>query len=89
MKSGRAARDPRDKTGQTRMLAQGVDCVIGPGKFGFGQGRVDLAMTDLMQQHSRPALAATQPGDKVVQTLTDIRRDRTTAERTDRHIAHG
>ena len=37
---------------------------------------MDLAVTDVMQQHRGPALAAAQLRDKVVAALRNIRRDR-------------
>lgn len=71
------------------MLAQRLDCVIGAGKFGFGQRGVDFTMANLMQQNGRPAFSAPELRDKVVQALGHVRRDRATAEWTVGCFAHG
>ena len=54
--------------------------MIVAGQFGFTQGGVDLVVTDLVQKHGGPALAASEFGDKVVLALADIPGDRAAAE---------
>ena len=71
------------------MLAQRFGCVIVPGKLGFGQGRMDLVVTNLMEKNRRSTLAAPKFRDEVVKALRDVRRDRTATERANRCITHG
>lgn len=54
------------------MGAQGGGGVVLSGQFRFGQGRVDLAVANVVHQDSRAALAALQFGDQVMQALRDI-----------------
>ncbi len=65
------------------MRAQRFGRVIVARKFGFGQGRVDFVVADLMHTHDRPALAALQLGRQVVQALPGVRRDWAQADRAD------
>ena len=71
------------------MLAQRFDCVIVPGKLGFGQGRMDLVVTNLMEKHRRSTFPAPKFRDEMVEALRDVRRNRTVTERTNGRIAHG
>jgi hypothetical protein len=70
------------------MGAQGLDGVVAARKLGLGHGGVDLVVADLVQQNRRPALAAAQAGDQVVQALLGVRRDGPVAEGTDGIVAH-
>ena len=63
------------------MLAQGSDCVIIAGKFGLSQCGMDFIVTDLVQEHRRPAFAAPEFWHEVMLALADIGRDGTAAER--------
>lgn len=54
------------------------------GKFGFGQGRVDLGMADRVQHYRLAALATLQAWHKVMPALRDIGRNRAPAQRADR-----
>ena len=65
------------------MAAQRLYRVIIARQFSLGQAGVDLVVTDLMQPHHRPALAALEPWHKVMQALLRLRRDRSATERTD------
>lgn len=42
------------------MRAQRFDSIVGARELGLGQCRVDLAVTDVMQQHHWTAFTATQ-----------------------------
>lgn len=48
-------------------------------KLGFGQGRVDLVVADLVEKDGRSALAAPKAGDEVMQALVDVGRNRAKA----------
>jgi len=80
--------DPADEGGETRVLAQGLDRVVGAGEVGLREGRVDFIMTDLVQKNHGPGLAAAEPGDKVVAALRDLGRDRAAAEGAERIVHH-
>lgn len=70
------------------MRLQGLDHVVGPCQFSLRQSCEDLVVTNLVQKYGRPALAAAQFRDEVVQALPRFGRNRAKAEGTDR-IAHG
>lgn len=78
-KPRRAFPDPGKKPRQPGMRAQGCDRVILPCKVRFAQGRVDLAVADMVQQNRRSALAPFQFGHEVMNALFDVRRDGPTA----------
>ena len=61
-KSGGALGHPGEESREPRMGAQRLDRVVAAGQFRLGQGRVDLVVADLVQQHGRPALAAPELG---------------------------
>ena len=88
MKTGWALRDPADEFCQPRMGAQRVDGVVVPGKLGLGERGVDFVVADLVEKDCRPALAATEFRDKVVEALARIGRNGALAERAD-GIVHG
>lgn len=69
------------------MGTQGGDGVVIARQVGFRQGRVDLAVTDLVQEHRLAALAAAQARDEMMPRLRHIRRDRAVTERAGR-ISH-
>ena len=81
MKSRRALRHPGDEFRQTRMRAQRLDSGITARQFTFRQRRVDLVVANLVQAHHRASLASLQLGDKVMQALAHLRRDRALAKR--------
>lgn len=56
-------------------------------QFGLAQRRVDLIVTDLMDQNGFTTFTASQPRDQVMATLSRLRRDRAQTERTNR-ICH-
>ncbi|GAW36951.1 hypothetical protein RA2_04026 [Roseovarius sp. A-2] len=56
------------------MRAQRLNCIELSRQFRFLQRRVYLVVTDLVQAHDRPALAALQLGHKVMQALPGIGR---------------
>lgn len=58
------------------------------GQLSFGQGRVDFIVTNLMQQHDRPALAALELGDQMMQALPRICGNLPAAQRANRHRKH-
>lgn len=91
VKARRAAGHPADEAGQTRMGAQAFGCVVVARQFGFCQRGVDFAVTDMVQQNNRAALAAFEFGDQVMQRLRHIRRDRAQAKRADGYVCafHG
>jgi len=64
--------------------------VIVPRKLGFGQGRVDLVMANLMQAHDRATFAAFELGHKMVKALTGLGRNGPPAQGTNRvlRVAH-
>ena len=82
--AGRAFPDPGDETGKTGMAVQRFDGGIVAGEFGLGQACVDFAVADVVEQYGRPALAAFEFRDEVVQALRDIRRYGALAEGADR-----
>lgn len=88
MKRGRAFRDPQDEFRKPWVGAQRFNGVIVPGKLGFRQRGMDLVVADLVQEHGRPAFAAAEFRDKVVQALSRLGRDGPVAERAD-GIVHG
>lgn len=71
------------------MGAQRGNRVIVSRQFGLGQGGVNLAVADVMQQNGRPALAAFEFRDQMMQALGNARRDRAQAERADRSRSVG
>ena len=66
------------------MPTQRLDRIELPRQFHFRQRRVDLVVTDLVQPHDRPALAALQLGHKVMQALPGTGRNGPQAERANR-----
>ena len=66
------------------MAAQGFYRVIAAGKLGFGQGGVNFIVTDLVQEHGWPALAALEAGDKVVVALACFGRNRAVTQGANR-----
>ena len=88
MKAGWALADPSQKRRKPRMVAQGRDGVEAARQFGFGQGGMDFIMTDLMQQHDRPALAAAQLRRQVMQALLGILRNGAIAKWADGCVIH-
>src|SRR6056297_2377190 len=70
------------------MRSQGLDTGIVARQFRLAQRGVDLVVANLMKQHHRPALAAFQPGDQVMQALARLRRDRPAAKRAYRVLIH-
>ena len=65
------------------MRPERLGCVVGPRQFRLAQCGMNLAVADVMQQDNRPALAAFQLGDQVMQALRYIRRDRAVAKGAD------
>ena len=66
------------------MAPQRLDGVEGPRELRLAQGGVDFFVANVMQQHDRPAFAAFQFWNQVVQALRHIFWDLATAERADR-----
>jgi NADPH-dependent 2,4-dienoyl-CoA reductase/sulfur reductase-like enzyme len=62
------------------MGAQRLDGVVAARKLRLGHRGVDLVVADLVHENRRPALAAAQAGDQVVQALLGVRRDGPVAE---------
>jgi hypothetical protein len=83
-----AFRDPCDERGKARMGAQRLDGVVVARKLRLGHGGVDLVVADLVHENGRPALAAAQARDQVVQALLGVRRDGPVAEGADGVVAH-
>lgn len=72
------------------MGAQPVDGVEGPRQLCLGQRRVDLFVTNMVQQHCRAAAPALQLGYKVVLALRHVYGDRPVAQRAKgRIVLHG
>jgi len=71
------------------MGAQRLDGGEGPGEFGLGEGRVDLLVADMVQEHRRPALATAQFRRQVMQALRDAGRNGPSAEGAEGVIGHG
>ena len=88
MEIRRAFGDPGDEAGEPRMGAEGLHGVVGPGEFGLRHRGVDLVVADLVHEDGRPALAAAQARDEVVQALPCVRRDGPLAEGADGVVAH-
>ena len=59
------------------------------GKFGFGEGRMDFVVTDLMQKNGLPAFAAAQLWNEVVEALFGMGRDWPLAQGADRDFHRG
>lgn len=89
MKRGGTLADPRDEFFQPRVTAQRINRVIGPRKFGFRQGRVDLVMANLVQQNRLTPFAPAQFGDQVVLALFRLGRDRALAQGANRIVHRG
>lgn len=89
MEIRRAFGDPRHEAFDPGMGTQGLDRIVASGKLRLGKGRVNLVMADLMQQDRRPALAAAQAGDQVMQALLGAGRNGPVAERADGGVVHG
>lgn len=70
------------------MGAQRFDGVVIAGQLRFGQGGMDFIVTNLMQQHDRPALTPTQFRRQVMQALLGILRDRAIAQRANGSVIH-
>ena len=70
------------------MISQRVDRGILPRQFGLSECRMDLVVTDLVQQDDRTAFPAAQLWNQVVQALLRIGWYRATAERADRQVFH-
>lgn len=66
------------------MRPQRLDRAVLPRQFRLRQRRMYLVVTDLVQAHDRPALAALQLGHKVMQALPGTGRNRPQAERANR-----
>ena len=62
---------------------EGLYRIVCPGEFGFREGLVDRAVTDLVQADRRPFRAAFQLRDEVVDALPRMGRDRPPAQRAD------
>ncbi len=88
VKIRRPFRNPRDEFREAWVRAECVDCGIVAREFALGQCRVDFVVTDLVEKHSRPALAAPELRHEVVQALLGVRRDGAFAQWAD-GVAHG
>ena len=88
MKSGRAFGDPANELGQSGMRAQGLDCRIVARQFSLGQGCVNFIVANLMQPNDRPAFAAFECRDQLMQGLRRVWRYGPAAERADRVVHH-
>ena len=82
MEIGRSPGHPGDEPRQPWMRAQRLHGAIRARQLRLGQRRMDLVVANLVKPHHRPALAPLQLGRQMVQALPDMRRDRTTAQRT-------
>jgi|GEM_PF-6742386 len=71
------------------MRAQCLHRAVAAGKLGLGHRGVDLVMAELVQKNRRPALAAAQTGDQVMQALLRVRRNGPVAEGTYGIVTHG
>lgn len=76
MKSRRAFGHPTDELCQSGVALQRLNCVKRLRQLCFRKRGVNLIVTDLMQQHSRPTFAAAQPGNQVVFALPRLLGDR-------------
>ena len=84
MEFGGAFADPSDELGKPRMGAQCLNRRITARQLCLGQGRMNLGMANLVQEHRGSALAATQLRHEVVQALARMGRNRPVAVRADR-----
>ena len=50
-------------------------------ELGLREGRVDLLVAEVVEEHLGPRSAAFKLGDQVMDALRDLRRDRSLAER--------
>jgi hypothetical protein len=62
--------------------------VVVPRKLRLRHGGVDLVVADLVHEDGRPALAAAQARDQVMQALLGVWRDGPVAEGADGVVAH-
>lgn len=65
------------------MFAQSLGCVEAAGKLSLGEVGVDDIVANLMEPHSRPAFAAFELWDQVMERLLGLARDFAKAERAD------
>lgn len=63
------------------MGAERLDRVIVTRELCLSERRVDLLMTEVVEEHLGPRSAAFKLGDQVMDALRDLRRDRSLAER--------
>ena len=68
------------------MGAERLDGGVVSGDLALGQGRVDLAVAEMVQEDRLAALAAAEFRDEVMPALRHAGRDRTGAERADGYI---